>query len=79
MPRKERGMNIERGESRHGEDRFVEDLSIASDDKHIRLTSLEGLYKRGVTGRLWLQDIYPVLIAEGCYSATLNRATAPPR
>jgi hypothetical protein len=79
MPRKERGVNIERGESRHSEDLFVEDLSITSDDEHIRLMSLEGLYKRGVTRCRWLQNVYSVLIAQRSYSATLNRSTATPR
>ena len=72
-------MNIERGESGDCEDLFVKDLPIASDDEHVRLPSLEGLDKRSVTGRLWLQNIYSVLIAERSYSATFNRSTAPPR
>jgi hypothetical protein len=63
MPRKEWGVNIERGESRHSEDLFVKDLAITSDEEHIRLTSLKGLNERSVTRCLWLQDIYSALIA----------------
>jgi hypothetical protein len=54
MSREERGVNIERRETGHRENLFVEDLSIASDDQNIWTLGSKSFGEGGVTGGLWL-------------------------
>lgn len=76
MPRKEGGVNVERGEGRHGEDFLVEDLPIARDDQDIGLLRSESLGEGAVAGGLWLENRNPELVSEGGDRPPLNRASS---
>lgn len=76
MPRKEGGVNVERGEGRHGEDFFVEDLPIARDDQDIGLLRSENLGEGAVAGGLWLENRNPGLVSKGGDRPPLNRASS---